>query len=210
MLGEGLRAEGGIGLRSELIFISLRLVHRASAMGLASGSTRDLRLRLGDVLAAIHSSRVVAGDVVSIRKAVHDPSSDPEQVAQQLRRLFEALGESRAPQQEAKEFHRIFGAEQLAELLVVSPESLCRYARGARKAPSLVADRLHWLTLVVGDLNGTYNEFGVRRWFGRPRAALGGVSPQQMLLASAEWRPDSVGAREVERLAIPLFGMPAT
>src|SRR5690554_3236153 len=152
-MGEGLRAEGGNGLRSELIFVSLRLVNRARAMGLEPGSALDLRLRLDNFLAAIHASRVVEDDVVTVRKAVNDPSSDPGEVAQQLRGLFEALGESRATQLEARELLRIFGADQLAELLVISPTALRRYARGARKAPSLVVDRLHWLALVVGDLN---------------------------------------------------------
>jgi hypothetical protein len=39
-----------------------------------------------------------------------------------------------------------------------------------------VAERLHWLAMVVADLAGSYNALGIRRWFERPRALLGGAA----------------------------------
>lgn len=103
-----------------------------------------------------------------------------------------------------------FGDEQLAELLQISPSSIQRFARGGRTIPEPVEDRLHWLALVVGHLSRTYNSLGVRRWFERPRTALGGKSPKETLLTDTAWTSDSDGAREVGELARALIGMPVT
>lgn len=207
---EGRQIAPGGGLPSELIPGAVLLVRRAEALGFGTGSEVELRTRLDGVLAAIDAGQVVAVDINSIRRALNEPGSDPAELSRQLHRLFEALGESRAPQQEAQELLRVFGVEQLAELLVVSPTSVRRYARGQRRPPRVIADRLHWLALLVGCLNGTYNDYGVRRWFERPRAALDGSTPKQALLASPDWTPNSEGARELELLALALIGMAVT
>lgn len=204
------RTASEVGLPAELIPGAVLLVRRAEALGFGTGSDVDLRTRLDGVLAAIDAGQVVAVDINSIRRGLNEPVSDQAELSRQLHRLFEALGESRAPQQEAQELLRVFGAEQLAELLVVSPTSVRRYARGQRRPPRVIADRLHWLALLVGCLNGTYNDFGVCRWFERPRAALDGSTPKQALLASPDWTPNSDGARELELLAQALIGMAVT
>ena len=65
----------------------------------------------------------------------------------------------------------------LAALLGVSPISVRRYAKGERRCSDAVAARLHWLALLIDQLEGTYNAYGIRRWFQRPRAALDGQPP---------------------------------
>lgn len=79
------------------------------------------------------------------------------------------------PDTEWKGVEPVLGADLLAQIVVVSPSSLHRYASGARPTPDYVAARLHHLALIVGDLAGSYNDIGVRRWFGRPRTQLGGA-----------------------------------
>jgi hypothetical protein len=86
--------------------------------------------------------------------------------------------------------------------------SLRRYAAGQRTTPDDVADRLHFVALVVADLAGAYNPFGIRRWFDRPRPQLAGASPIEAL--GERWRPQDPAARRVRALARALVGAPAT
>jgi hypothetical protein len=67
-----------------------------------------------------------------------------------------------------------------------------------------VAARLHWLAMVVADLAGAYNNFGIRRWFERPRSQLQGKSPRQVL--GNAWSPDDEAASRVRALASVLSG----
>jgi hypothetical protein len=61
---------------------------------------------------------------------------------------------------------------------------------------------------LVSDLAGSYNEFGIRRWFGRPRSQLGGRSPSVVLKRG--WSPDDDDIRRVRGLAAALVGAGAT
>ncbi|TMK24849.1 MAG: hypothetical protein E6G64_16815 [Actinobacteria bacterium] len=74
--------------------------------------------------------------------------------------------------------------------------------------PDEVAERLHFLALVVADLAGSYNEFGIRRWFARPRPQLDGRSPSHLLRGN--WRSDQPGPQRVRELARALTGSLAT
>jgi hypothetical protein len=49
------------------------------------------------------------------------------------------------------------------------------------------------LSLIVGDLSGAYNEIGMRQWFDRKRAQLGGRAPSDLL--KGHWKPDHPGPR---------------
>jgi uncharacterized protein (DUF2384 family) len=51
----------------------------------------------------------------------------------------------------------------------------------------------------VADLAGSYNEFGIRRWFQRPRSELEGRSPRDVL--HGPWDPDAAGPRTLRALA---------
>lgn len=125
-------------------------------------------------------------------------------LAQGLQRLAEALEDSAAPAAEWPAMRAVFGDEMLGELLAISPASLRRYAGQERTTPQEVAERLHWLALVVADLAGAYNDFGMRRWFERPRSLLGGKSPRQLL--GRRWGVDSEAAARVRALASVLRG----
>lgn len=89
--------------------------------------------------------------------------------------------------------------EDLGSLLGVSASSVQRYAAGTRATPDDVALRLHWLALVVADLSGSYNSFGIRRWFQRPRSRLKGSAPSGVLTEG--WDPEDSDARAVADLA---------
>ena len=52
------------------------------------------------------------------------------------------------------------GEDLLAELVGVSVSSVRRYAGGSRVTPQDVAERLHFLALLIADLAGSYNDFG--------------------------------------------------
>ena len=107
--------------------------------------------------------------------------------------------EANAPESEWVPLRHHLGDDLLAEVIGVSEASLRRYASGSRPTPDLVGERLHWLALVVADLRGAYTDRGVRRWFRRPRTALGGASPAQVLREGLD--PDSPRTAEVRALA---------
>jgi hypothetical protein len=96
----------------------------------------------------------------------------------------------------------VFGEKMLARLLGIADASMQRYAAGEWATPDEVAAKLHWLAILVADLAGAYNDFGIRRWMQRPRAQLGGSSPWQML--GDDWSPDSSAAQQVRALAAGL------
>lgn len=100
------------------------------------------------------------------------------------------------------------GDELLAQLLQVPSSSLVVYALGS--APHAVEARASHLATVLQHLSGTYNAWGMRRWFGRPRAQLDGRSPLQELIDAGDWTPESQAATAVATLAWASVGMLAT
>jgi transcriptional regulator with XRE-family HTH domain len=95
-------------------------------------------------------------------------------------------------------------ADDLASLVGVSASSLSRYRSGERSTPDDVAARLHVLAQITSDLAGSYNDFGIRRWFKRPRRALDGQAPNDILHGS--WDPRSSDVGRVRDLARTLLG----
>jgi hypothetical protein len=87
--------------------------------------------------------------------------------------------------------------------LGVSVSSVRRYAGGTRATPQDAAERLHFLALLLADLAGSYNAFGIRRWLNRPRTQLGGRAPAALL---GEFDPEGPDAADVARLASSLVG----
>ena len=118
--------------------------------------------------------------------------------------LLDALGQSPAPSSEWTTMREVLGDESLCRLVGVSDTSLRRYASNGRTTPQAVEERLHWLAMVVADLSGAYNAFGIRRWFERPRPQLGGKSPREVL--GDDWHVDSPAAERVRLLAAALSG----
>lgn len=95
------------------------------------------------------------------------------------------------------------GEDLLAELIGVSVSSVRRYATGSRVTPQVVAERLHFLALLIADLAGSYNDFGIRRWLNRPRTLLGGRTPASLL---GEFDPEGTDAAAIAKLAASLIG----
>ena len=116
-----------------------------------------------------------------------------------VRPLLAALEASPAPAPEIRNLAAILGLERLAELAGTSTPSLRRYAAGERATPDPVAQRIHFLAILVALLRGSFNEFGVRRWFERPRSALDGQAPGELLAGT--WDPDDPGPRGLRELA---------
>jgi hypothetical protein len=122
--------------------------------------------------------------------------------------IIAALDASPAPEYEWKAVAAMFPPDDLAQLLDLSVSSLKRYQSGERATPDVVAARLHFLALVVGDLAGSYNDTGIRRWFERKRTQLDGRSPAACLKHG--WDPDDEGPGRVRELARSLVTLSAT
>jgi hypothetical protein len=176
-------------------------------MGLVERQTLDHGdLRGARALARqVHKAGIATAAASALNNVVNPA---PEELAILLRTLIAALEASPAPEFEWSGLARVLGDEQLASLLAVSPSSLKRYQSGERTTPDLVAARLHFLALVVGDLAGSYNDIGIRRWLTRKRSLLGGRSPEQLL--AKNWDPEDADPRRVRELARELVDLSAT
>jgi hypothetical protein len=184
----------------------LDVLLRADAMGLISEDVRGLdRGALETLGRAVAEQGIGQAQAVDVMSAAKLPRGRLLDVFEQWRN---ALEESPVPATELPVLIDLLGLEALADLLDTSPSSLRRYASGHRSVPDIIAARAHFLSGVVGDLRGAYNEFGVRRWFVRERTALGGRSPKKVLRKA--WDPDSSEAREVRALARSLVASPVT
>ncbi len=192
----------------EVLEAITKLLVRLEPMGLLPRMKQPLQLDLNLVrdLARVLSDRGIGRDAMA---AVFAPAfKDPAQLRRALEEMVRDLEESPVPETEWEALAGILDAELLGELVGVSPSSVRRYASGLRRTPDDVAERLHFVALLVGELAGAYNEIGIRRWFARPRSQLGGKPPAAMLVR--EWTPDDDGPRRVRALASALAGSPAT
>jgi hypothetical protein len=188
--------------RPPLASLAMQLVRRASALGLLRDrDVRQLDLPLVRDIAREASEHGIGQDVSTALLAKRIAPGRLEGLIEQLDQSLEG---SSIPDRESQELVSVFGRDGLAELLGTSQVSIGRYLTGARPWPDDIAARLHWLAMVVGDLKGGYNDFGVRRWFERPRPQLRGRSPKQVLGDS--WDPDAKAATRVRELASALAG----
>jgi hypothetical protein len=187
---------------------ALAAIARAEAMGLLPEDERIERLderamrRVGRHIAASGIGKAI---VVELEGARARRAAELERI---LRHLAAALEESPLPAREWPKLKAILGLPLLASLVGVAEPSVRRYLAGERETPDAVAARLHFLALVVGDLAGTYNEIGIRRWFERKRSQLGGRSPREVLKRG--FRPEDEAPLAVARLARSLTGAGAT
>jgi hypothetical protein len=120
----------------------------------------------------------------------------------------DALADSPIPERTWPVLADLLGIDLLARLVGIAPASARRYLAGDRATPDPVAARLHWLALIAGDLAGSYNEFGIRRWFLRPRSQLDGKAPADVL--AGEWSTDDPGPGAIRALATRLLDSTAT
>ena len=187
------------GLRST----AANLVRRALGLGMLSDrreiSRLDLRL-LGDI--AREASAAGIGQHAALGLiGLSEPIADLED---RMRQLDEAIAASPVPDRELRELLRVYDDDVLGAMLGVSRASVRRYATGSRSVPDDVAGRIHFVALVSSDLAGSYNDYGLRRWWERPRTALDGRSPRTAL--GSRWDPDTPAAVTIGGLARQLLG----
>ena len=132
------------------------------------------------------------------------PGAQPDEVSLVLLEALDALDASPYPQGEWDVLREIVGDRLLARMLRVSESSIRRYTAGGRRTPDEVAWRLHAIGGIVSALRGSYNEYGVRRWFDRPRSALDGRTPADVIATTGS--EDEEGFERVVALADELVG----
>jgi hypothetical protein len=117
-----------------------------------------------------------------------------------LAQVYERLEECPSPATEWQAVRDVLNDDALlAALLGIGIASVRRYAKGDRHRSDPVAVRLHWLALLIDQLEGTYNAYGIRCWFQRARAALDGQAPQDRL--KGDWDPDDADIQPLAALA---------
>ena len=183
-------------------------VRKAYAVGLVDESPDFAALTYPAVKRVVARVRAAGiGGTAAASLARTDPA-DIAAIARELRQIESLLEQSPVPDTEWPRVLQVFDRDRLAPLLGISPSSAVRYARGERSTPDAVAARLHFVALVSGDLAGAYNAIGIRRWFERPRAALDGRAPADLL--AGDWAPDDEGAVRIRELARSVVESPAT
>ena len=181
---------------------------RADSMGLLPRDERFEALNLPSLHTVVqYIHRAGIGRTIQL-DLEDDPSSPGSGMEQALRNLNAALEASPSPDFEWSRMIEVLGLDLLGRLLGASMSSIRRYSGAARSTPDDVAGRLHFLSLLVGDLSGAYNEIGVRQWFHRKRAQLGGLAPSDFL--KGRWMPGEPGPVQIQDLARSLTASPAT
>jgi hypothetical protein len=190
---------------ARLRWLAARVAVRAEAMGLAAAGSGVEERPAVAVLQVLDTARGAG-----IGRAIAPPADlgDERRMEAVATALLEAMEESPQPRAEWATLERVLGAELLARLVGVSESSLRRYASDQRATPDAVAARLHFVALVVGDLAGSYNDIGVRRWFERSRSQLDGRAPSAVL--GGAWDTRDEGPTRVRELAASLLAAPAT
>ena len=188
-----------------LAFQAMTALGRADAMGLLPA---DEHIQTLDLISFRRAVRHIlrAGIARNIQLDLTDASGS--NLERTLEHLNLALEESPVPEFEWNRLAEVLGLELLGRLLGISATSIRRYRANARTTPDEVAERLHFLSLVVGDLAGAYNEIGMRQWFERKRSQLDGRTPLDFL--KGRWKPAQPGPRRVQDLARALVASAAT
>ena len=181
-----------------------RFLRRADAMGLLQEPIQELSATVVRRVARILSKRGLASDL-GARLTV---ATSSDEFVRYLDAALLALDESPVPEAELAKLDAILGRELLIEMLDISVASLQRYQSGDRETPDAIAERAHFLTSIIAALEGTYNAFGVRRWFERPRSVFSGRTARQLL--SRRWMPSDESARTVLAAAESLQHLGAT
>lgn len=190
----------------------LRLYTKADAMGLlpAKPIVEVTPATLKAVLKAYQAKGLLGTSQTRIETLLKETRSErsTSEAVSALSEVLKAIDESPVPDKEWPAMRKVFDDDELARLLGISSSSLKRYAPAARSTPDDVADRVHWLAMVVAALSGSYNALGIRRWFERPRAQLDERTPRQVL--GTNWTPGAPNARRVRDLAESLVSTGAT
>jgi len=198
------RAEPILDVAPRLLFEAAR---RAEAMGLVEpgAAIRNDVATVRHLANRVRRAGIAAAAADEIANVARPTAAE---IAALLEMIVAALEASPVPKFEWGGLARVFAPEELAALLNISASSLKRYEHGERATPDRIAARLHFLALVVGDLAGSYNDIGIRRWFHRKRTSLDGRAPAAILVG--EWDPDEEGPLRVRALARSLTTLTAT
>ena len=189
-------------LRLRLTETLIQLVSRASAMGLVSSEPESL----DQVLDALEEHSIGNVSVARIRSAIE--RRNLLAVVDEVDTIVALLDDSPVPQLEWHSAGRLLGHELVERMTAVSSSARRRYETGERATPDGTSARLHFIAMVNADLLGSYNEFGVRRWYVRPRSALRGRSPADVL--DGDWTPSDEEPSRVRQLAAALTAPSAT
>jgi len=189
----------------DLAFDAVNLLARADVMGFLPDSTNTSVL---DMKLIRQVFKELEGQGLRIEQVISSSPLTTDQLRVFLRKALEVSETSAMPLGEWPKIGEILGEKQLAQLLSISESSAHRYKSELRPTPQVVAERLHELALIIADLAGAYNNFGVRRWFNRPRVQLDGKSPQVLL--GQNWDPNGSEIKRVRNLAGALLGSPVS
>jgi hypothetical protein len=179
---------------------ALDVVLKAQAMGLVEEKSDVFSLDFNSVT---HMLKQIAEQGIG-RALVRDLEEwrhlDAADITDRLARLDQVLEESARPETEWPVVRRYLSDQLLVNTLAVSEISIRRYASGERPTPAAVAQRLHFLALVIGDLSGSYDHMGISQWFTRPRKnVFAGKTPFDLL--SGEWQPEDDGPARVRQFS---------
>ena len=155
-----------------------RLLAHLEAMGLLQGEGEISRLTVAILESALESA-VNSGIPVDV--AEYTRSLADERGLSSFLDKAEAIVEENPVPTELPSVEAWLGPELSCEVVGVSRTSLNRYLKNARGLPDDVSWRAHLSCLLIGDLAGSYNEIGMRRWFVRPRGELDGLTPVDWL-----------------------------
>ena len=195
--------------RPDAAWQAVRFLSTAELLGLLPESLESVEaLDVGTVRAVLKEAAAAGVGRRALAEADSRVAGDGGEWVDVLVRANAALADSPIPERTWPVLADLLGIELLARLVGIAPASARRYLAGGRTTPDTVAARVHWVALIAGDLAGSYNEFGIRRWFLRPRSQLDGKSPADVLAGA--WSPDEPGPRAVRELATRLVDSGAT
>jgi hypothetical protein len=182
--------------------IARTLLARAEMMGLLPDGVEGATRLDSKLLESLADALRTAG--VATAQADRLESARGKALTQALRETLAAVESSPNPTGEWAPVSEVLGDDDLLSVLVggISPSSLRRYASGERDTPDEVAWRLHLIARIISALRGSYNGYGIRLWFQRPRSQLDGKTPGRLLVESEN--VDDAGP--VVELADALFG----
>jgi hypothetical protein len=188
-------------LDQKVLAEALNVLFKAQSMGLVTEPIDVFRIdfrKLQSMLKQIGN----AGIGTNVLKDVDEWHTDlPEIIQPKLRRLAEILEESPTPDTEWGPVRQLIPDGTLIRLLGgISVSSLHRYSDRSRPTPPEIAERLHVIALIIGDLSGSYDALGVAQWFTRPRKkAFDNKTPLDLL--TGNWKPHDPAPAKVREFA---------
>jgi hypothetical protein len=187
-------------LDHRVIAVAIEFILKADSMGLLAEPVDTLHL---DIDAIIRAAKGVTKWGIG-RRLVIDPERwrnyTPDDLCGKLKQLSEIIEDCPHPETEWQRLRELLTDSLVATMTGVSEQSVRRYASEERVTPVEVAARLHWLALTTGDLQGAYNDDGVRNWFQRPRKSFADKSPLA-ILGSKSWSPSDENAMQIRKFA---------